>query len=147
MFANVHLSNWICEKSHYFSDKNRVCKFCLVSNNLLSEKVKILQCKADRGVARLTAMREASGSNPASYLCCNMHQEFSRCSTRLNLRECTSHMHLPSAIYRIPTLAKPRGDVTRSPKQVYQWSHEKDLCPPKIKKKRLFNAKIKSQSQ
>ena len=30
------------------------------------------------------------------------------------------------------TLAlKPRGDVTRSPKQGYQWPHEKDLCPPK----------------
>ena len=34
------------------------------------------------------------------------------------------------------TLAlKPRGDVTRSPKQGYQWPHEKDLCPPKNKKK------------
>ena len=31
------------------------------------------------------------------------------------------------------TLAlKPRGDVTRSPKQGYQWIQEKDLCPPKI---------------
>ena len=30
---------------------------------------------------------------------------------------------------------KPRGDVTRSPKQGYQWPHEKDLCPPKIFKK------------
>ena len=28
------------------------------------------------------------------------------------------------------TLAlKPRGDITRSPKQGYQWPHEKDLCP------------------
>ena len=25
---------------------------------------------------------------------------------------------------------KPRADVTRSPKQGYQWSHKKDLCPP-----------------
>ena len=31
------------------------------------------------------------------------------------------------------TLAlKPRVDVTRSPKQGYQWPHERDLCPPKI---------------
>ena len=31
------------------------------------------------------------------------------------------------------TLAlKPREDITRSPKQGYQWPHEKDLCPPKI---------------
>ena len=30
------------------------------------------------------------------------------------------------------TLAlKPRADVTRSPKQGYQWPHEKDLCPQK----------------
>ena len=34
------------------------------------------------------------------------------------------------------TLAlKLRTDLTRSPKQGYQWPHEKDLCPPKIKKK------------
>ena len=34
------------------------------------------------------------------------------------------------------TLAlKPRTDVTRSPKQGYQWPHEKDLCPPKFLKK------------
>ena len=26
---------------------------------------------------------------------------------------------------------KPRADVTRSPKQGYQWPHQKDLCPPK----------------
>ena len=36
------------------------------------------------------------------------------------------------------TLAlKPRADITRSPKQGYQWPHEKDMCPTKIKKKRL----------
>ena len=28
------------------------------------------------------------------------------------------------------TLAlKPRADVTRSPKQGYQWPHKKDMCP------------------
>ena len=31
------------------------------------------------------------------------------------------------------TLAlKPKADVTRSPKQGYQWPHEKDLCSSKI---------------
>ena len=36
------------------------------------------------------------------------------------------------------TLAlKPRADVTRSPKQGYQWPHKKDMCPPKILKKNL----------
>ena len=34
------------------------------------------------------------------------------------------------------TLAlKCRGDITRSPKQGYQWPHKKDLCPPQILKK------------
>ena len=31
---------------------------------------------------------------------------------------------------------KPRADVTRSPKQGYQWPHKKDMCPPKFKKKK-----------
>ena len=43
---------------------------------------------------------------------------------------------LPSADKAEPTLAlKPRGDITRSPKQGYQWPHKKDSCPPKILKK------------
>ena len=37
-----------------------------------------------------------------------------------------------------PTLAlKPKGDVTRSPKQGYQWPHKKDSCPPKILKRKV----------
>ena len=36
------------------------------------------------------------------------------------------------------TLAvKLRADITRSPKKGYQWSHEKDLCPPKNFRKRM----------
>ena len=36
------------------------------------------------------------------------------------------------------TLAlKPRADVTRSPKQGYQWPHKKDSCPTKILKKNV----------
>ena len=39
-----------------------------------------------------------------------------------------------SAQIRLPTLAlKPRRDITRSPKQGYQWPHKNDLCPPKMK--------------
>ena len=30
---------------------------------------------------------------------------------------------------------KTRADVTRIPKQGYQWPHKKDLCPAKIFKK------------
>ena len=36
------------------------------------------------------------------------------------------------------TLAlKPRVEITRSPKQGYQWSHKKDLCTPNFCKKYL----------
>ena len=44
-----------------------------------------------------------------------------------------TRMPPPSANKAEPTLAlKPRGDITRSPKQGYQWPHKKDSCPPKI---------------
>ena len=36
---------------------------------------------------------------------------------------------------RLSTLvSRPSGDVTRSPKQGYQWFHKKDLCRPKFVK-------------
>ena len=38
-----------------------------------------------------------------------------------------------------PTLAlKPRGDITRSPKQGYQWPHKKDSCHPIFFKKKFL---------
>ena len=46
------------------------------------------------------------------------------------------------------TLAlKPRGDVTRNPKEGYQWPHEKDLCPPKIFKKTLVHTEFMQLSK
>ena len=59
-----------------------------------------------------------------------------RCSPEVNLRERVTP--LLSSNKAEPTLAlKPREDVTRSPKQGYQWPREKDSCPPKktLKKK------------
>ena len=47
---------------------------------------------------------------------------------------------------RESTLAlKPRTDVTRGPKQGYQWPHKKDLCPRKIKKKDLTHVRSETQ--
>ena len=52
-------------------------------------------------------------------------------------------MHLPSANKAEPTLAlKPRGDVTRSPKQGYQWSHKWTCVQQKFKKKKEIQAAI-----
>ena len=53
-------------------------------------------------------------------------------ASEVNLREWVTCVPRQVQI-RLPTLAlKPRGDITRSPKQGYQWPHEKDLCPPKF---------------
>ena len=59
------------------------------------------------------------------------------------------YVYLCQVQIRLPTLAlKPRGDITRSPKQGYQWTHKKDICQcshgkdtylPKIVEKRFNN--------
>ena len=50
----------------------------------------------------------------------------------VNLGEHLTHTPLSSANEPL----KPRGDVTRSPKEGYQWPHEKDLCLPKKQNKK-----------
>ena len=58
----------------------------------------------------------------------------SRCHTRGE-----SENHTSEKACKGSTLAlKPRADVTRSPKQGYQWPHKKDLCPTKILLKKKF---------
>ena len=53
------------------------------------------------------------------------------------------YIHFHQMRIRVPTLAlKPRGDVTRCPKQGYQWPHKKDLCPPKISRKQHVSRNI-----
>ena len=56
----------------------------------------------------------------------------------VNLRERAICTHALSANKAEPILAlKPRRDITRSPKQGYQWPHKINYsCPPKIEKKR-----------
>ena len=52
----------------------------------------------------------------------------SRCHTRGE-----SEDHRGKKAHKGSTLAlKPRVDITRSPKQGYQWPHEENLCSPKI---------------
>ena len=62
------------------------------------------------------------------------HQGVGRCRTRSESQGTCNVTHTPllSVNKAEPTLAlKPRGDVTRNPKQGYQWPHKKDPCPPK----------------
>ena len=44
----------------------------------------------------------------------------------VNLRERISRMPPPSANKATTLALNPRGDITRSPKQGYKWSHKKD---------------------
>ena len=62
------------------------------------------------------------------------HQEVGRCHTRAESKGIYHECHCLVRIRLITLALKPRGDVTRSPKQWYQWPHKTDLCPPKIKK-------------
>ena len=55
----------------------------------------------------------------------------------VNLREHILRAPLPNANKAEPTLAlKPRGDVSRSPKQGYQWPHKWACVQQKFKKKK-----------
>ena len=61
-------------------------------------------------------------------------QKVGRCCTRGESQGMCNVTHTPplSSNKAEPTLAlKPRGHVTRSPKQEYQWPHKKDSYPPK----------------
>ena len=62
------------------------------------------------------------------------HQEVGRCRTRGESQGTCNITRTPplSSNKAEPTLAlKPRGDVTRSPKQGYQWPHKKGLMSSK----------------
>ena len=50
-----------------------------------------------------------------------------KCQTRGESEDHTSERACKGSILAL----KPRADVTRNPKQGYQWPHEKDSCPPK----------------
>ena len=57
----------------------------------------------------------------------------------VNLRERISRTPLHSSNKAEPTLAlKPRGDVTRSPEQGYQWPHKWTCVQQKFEKKNYF---------
>ena len=55
----------------------------------------------------------------------------------VNLRECISYMPLQSLNKAEPTLAlKPRGDITRSPKQWYQWPQKWTCVQQKLRREK-----------
>ena len=61
----------------------------------------------------------------------------------VNLRECISCMPLQSLNKAEPTLAlKPRGDITRSPKQGYQWPQKWACIQQKLRRRKKKNLEI-----
>ena len=92
---------------------------------------------------------------PTSYLCymdvglaigCHAgYQNVSRCRTRGESEDHTSEKtHKGSTLH-----LKPKADVTRSPRQGYQWPHKKDLCHPKILNEKIdiFCNRINSETR
>ena len=71
-----------------------------------------------------------------------------RCRTRGESEESVVHRRGSMQVRESTLALKPRADVTRSPKQGYQWPHKKDLCPTKIlKKKKASFLPTSSESQ
>ena len=54
------------------------------------------------------------------------HYTVSRCHTGDESEDLTSEKACEGSTLTL----KPRADITRSPKQGYQWPHKKNLCPP-----------------
>ena len=59
----------------------------------------------------------------------SVHQESAGVTPEVNLRQCVTHMPPWSTNKAAHSSFKPTEDITRSPKQGYQWPHKKDLCP------------------
>ena len=55
-----------------------------------------------------------------------------------NLGECTSCSPLRSVNKATRSALKPRADITRLPKQRYQWPHERTPIPTSFKNKNAF---------
>ena len=100
-------------------------------------------------VARQTAEQEVGSSNPSippllkhtcgegDWLLCWHYTPAKGVVPEVNLRERILRMPPPSVNKAEPTLAlKPRGDITRSPKQGYQWPHKWACVQQKFKKKK-----------
>ena len=77
----------------------------------------VCRCVDQKGLAAMLTSIQSAGVTP-----------------EVNLRNSTQTRKCAS---KKSTLAlKPTADVTTSPKQGYQWPHEKDMCSPKIKKRK-----------
>ena len=120
---------------------------CMVGgySNILPKVISCEQVMVAEWTVCLLTMQEVSWSNPSNLplLQCREHywppcwplysQQVlhQRWISGIHGMQATKHASKGS------TLAlKPRGDVIRSPKQGYQWPHEKDSCPSKILKKK-----------
>ena len=90
----------------------------VTSSTSWASSIPVSRYMAENGSAVMVAAKWTAGVTPG-----------------FNVREYATHTSLPM----LSTLAlKPRGDITRSLKQEYQWSQRKDLCPPKMKQKESY---------
>ena len=118
---------------HYLREV--ICSTSMLLYRRSSEATNKVSVAVAEWVARQTAEQEVGGSNPSipaetrmwgRRLAAMLAVYTSRgVAPEVNLRERISCMPPQSLNKAEPTLAlKPRGDVTRSPKQGYQWPHK-----------------------
>ena len=75
----------------------------------------------------------------STFSCHASCQEVSRCHTRGESEESIAHRQWNMQARDSSWPWNPRADVTRCPKQGYEWPHKKDLCPQKLFKKKFDN--------
>ena len=107
--------------------------FIGLSSPLLTQTDKVSICKESHQWLAGTWKRRLS--------CHTGRQEVGRCRTTDESQGTCNVTRMPllSSNKAEPILAlKLRGDVTRSPKQGYQWPHKKDSCLPKFILKKIL---------
>ena len=89
----------------------------------------------------LPLLKQACGEQwPAAMLAINRSTGV---TPEVNVRENTSYIHLYQIWLRLLTLdLKPRGDITRSPKQGYQWSHKRTGVHQKLFEKTYYKSHV-----
>ena len=93
-----------------------------------------LLCVAPMVVGLSLSLAQTS-TNACGHICKYVDQKGSPAMLTSTVRG-ESEDHTGEKCKRSTLALKPRADVTRSPKQGHQWSHEKDLYPQKFKEKK-----------
>ena len=108
--------------------------------------VSALDCYAEGSLFKsdiLPLLKHAYGEQQPATIDLLAIKRLAAVTPEVKLRE--SHVCLHQVWIRLPTLValKSRGDITRSPKTEVSVAPQKDMCPPKLKRKKLLTLENK----